>query len=102
MRKIDLTDYIVEVEGGKQIPYHVKDSIDVALFHPDLKLNSYGLMQNNKVAQKIKSAHDSILLEETEYQNLRKSVESINGFLKQDIEFVRRVLEAPEVQVKEG
>lgn len=102
MRKIELTDYIVEVEGGKQIPYHVKDSIEVALFHPDLKLNSYGLMQNNKVAQKVKSAQGSILLEESEYQNLRKAVESINGYTKQDIEFVQRVLEAQEVPVKEG
>lgn len=100
LRKIDLSDYIVETEG-KQIPYRVKDSIEVALFHPDLKLNSYGLMKANKVSQKIKSAQDIILLEEADYDILKNAIEGITGFTKQDIEFVRRVLEAPEVSVKE-
>lgn len=87
---------------GKQIPYHIKDSIEVALYHPDLKLNSYGLMKANKVDQKIKSAQDTILLEEADYDTLKMAIETITGFTKQDVEFVRRVLEAPEVEVKEA
>jgi gamma-glutamylcysteine synthetase len=104
VRRIDLTDYETEVlteDGMKTIPYNVKESIDLAMYHPDLKLGWRELFENDRVAQKIKSANGSVLLEESEYTSIKRVFETIQGFRKQDLELVRRVLEAPKVEVTE-
>jgi len=104
VRRIDLTDYETEVlteDGIKTIPYNVKESIDLAMYHPDLKLGWRELFENDRVAQKIKSANGSVLLEESEYTSIKRVFETIQGFRKQDLELVRRVLEAPKVEVTE-
>ena len=100
MRKIDLSDYEVEI-GGQKKPYQMKKSLEMLLFHPDLKLNFYTLMENHKVAQKILSSNGQVLLEDSEYERLETSVKSISGFTQPDIEFVRRILEAEKVEVVE-
>lgn len=104
MRKIDLMDYDVEVlgsQGKTTLPYSVKESLQMALYSPDLHLGSRELFDNDRVAQKINSAQGHILLEETDYQKLKVALETIKGYTKNDIEMLRRVLEAPEVTVKE-
>jgi len=104
MRKIDLSDYTVNTlteQGEKPFPYSVKQSIEIALYHPDLKLNFRDLLENDRVAQKIKQANGFILLEESEYLRVRLAFESIKGFRKEDVELVKRVIEAPEVEVQE-
>lgn len=105
MRKIDLINYDVEVpkEGGgkKTIPYQVKDSIQMALYNPELRLDYKSLFENDRVAQKIVSAQGSVLLEESEYEKLKHAFEIIKGFGKEDVELVRRILEAPPIEVKE-
>jgi hypothetical protein len=105
MRRIDLTDYPTEVpteEGMKTVSYSVKTSIELALYNPELKLNYKELFENDRVAQKIQKANGSVLLEESEYEKLRTAFEGIKGLRKADIELVRRVMESPEVTVKEG
>jgi hypothetical protein len=106
MRKIKISDYeisIMTAEGEKTVPYLVRISLVNTLFHPDLKLNAYQLLENNKLATKIKdSEDDSILLEEYEYQKIKAAIELISGFTKDDIEFVNRILNAETVEVKEA
>ena len=104
MRKIDLSDYTVNTlteQGEKPFPYSVKQSIEIALYHPDLKLNFRDLLENDRVAQKIKQANGSVLLEETEYSRVKVAFENIQGFRREDVELVKRVIEAPEVEVQE-
>ena len=104
MRKIDLSDYTVNTlteQGEKPFPYSVKQSIEIALYHPDLKLNFRDLLENDRVAQKIKQANGSILLEENEYIRVKHAFETIQGFRREDVELVKRVIEAPEVEVQE-
>ena len=104
MRKIDLSDYTIDIpteQGMKPYPYSVKQSIEMALYHPDLKLNFRDLLENDRVAQKIKKANGSILLEDDEYIRVKHAFEIIQGFRKEDVELVKRVLEAPEVEVQE-
>jgi hypothetical protein len=104
MRKIDLTNYDVEIltEQGLEIkPFSAKIAMSAILYHPDLRLGFRELFENDKVAQKINVAQDSVLLEEAEYQKLKHAFETIKGFGKEDVELVRRVMEAPEVEVKE-
>jgi Uri superfamily endonuclease len=41
-------------------------------------------------------------MEEEEYRKLRQAFETIEGFTKSDMELVRRVLEAEEIEVEES
>jgi hypothetical protein len=104
MRRIDLSDYTIDMpteQGMKPYPYSVKQSIELAMYHPDLKLNYKDLMDHDRIAQKIKQADGFILLEESEYSRVRLAFENIKGFRKEDVELVRRVIDAPEVEVQE-
>ena len=49
----------------------------------------------------IKSANGFVLLEESEYSRIKMVFETIQGFRKEDVELVKRVIEAPEVEVQE-
>lgn len=107
MRKIDLTPYEFKGTGpdGKEaiIPaFNVKGSIVNALYHPELRLGARVLLDNDRLAQKIDKCDGSVLLEESEYEQVKSAFEKITGFERIDVELVRRVLEAPEVSVKEA
>ena len=110
MRKIQLENYMVKVptDDGKfePKPYNVKESMVSCLLHPALKLTGRELLLRNKLATRIEDApivegNGHILVEEEEYRKLRQAFETIEGFTKSDMELVRRVLEAEEIEVKE-
>jgi hypothetical protein len=111
MRKINLKSYDIEVsdtETGrpKKIPYDVRASLANILFHPELRLGGMDLLKANELATKILSSPPSedgewVLLEEEEYQRLHNAITSVHGFSKNEVELVRRVLEAQPVEVTE-
>lgn len=105
MKKINLENYDVNVRNKEEIekiPYKVKESLSNILFHPANKLSGRDLLLAHKLGNKIEECkEDHILLEEVDYLKLKKSVENIEGFTKNDVEFVKRVLEAEDVEVKE-
>lgn len=106
MKKIDLSNYEIDSrnEEGKKVkvPYSVKGSLLIILFHPELKLSSRELYENNKVAAKIEECEDdSLLLEDSEYGIVKKAIETIRGYNRNDVELINRVLNAETVTVKE-
>lgn len=104
MRKIDARDYPLEIDtpdGKKTITYQVRKSFSEIILAPQLKLNGTALLLNQKLALKIlEGKEDFILLEEAEWVKLRGAVDVIEGWGFNDVEFVRRILEAPQVEVK--
>ena len=105
MRKIDLTSYDVTVMEKDQmvtLPYDVKGSLINGMYHSELRLGYKELFENDRIAQKIRNSDGFVLLEESEYESVKHVFETIRGFTKEDVELVRRVIEAPEVSVKEG
>jgi predicted AlkP superfamily phosphohydrolase/phosphomutase len=111
MRKIEVQNYMVNLrnpEGNLEPkPYNVKDSMVSCLLHPALKLTGRELLLRNKLATRIEEAeikegNGHILVEEEEYRKLRQAFETIEGFTKSDMELVRRVLEAEEIEVEES
>ncbi len=104
MRNLEIGNYMVEVrgqDGCTQTPYDMKRSIITVLFHPELRLKAQDLLERDKLARKIDECkEDSILLEEAEYGRIKSAVESVSGYSKDDVTFVKRIMEAPQVEVQ--
>ena len=105
MRSINLDPYPIEIPlaDGTIVKeqYEVRESIVRSLYAPALNLGARELLDNDRLAQKIAHWPDSaLLLEEEEYGRVRKAFETITRYTQNDVELVRRVLDAPEVPVK--
>ena len=111
MRKLNLKNYIVKVKvpdkinPGKvieaEIPYHFKDSVLNLMFIRDLQLSGAELVKQNVLAMKLETCKDDeIILEEEEYNRIKKAIDTYRGFTRDDIELVTRINEAEEVNVK--
>ena len=96
MKKIDLTNYQVG-----ELPYDVKTSITNLMFNPELKLSGRELLAQDALAKKIEDAGGYVLLEEAEYQKVKRAFDTFSGFSRADLLLVDRVLNAQEVAVKE-
>lgn len=103
MRKIDISNYKIKADDGKEQEYSVRESMANILFNPALKLDSVSLIRNDILARKILDCvDDNILLEEVEYNVIKVACNEIRGYVYSDVEFVKRILNAPEVKVKEA
>ena len=111
MRKINLKDYTVKMRvpdnmnPGQEIeaefPYHFKDSVLNLMFIRELQLSGAELVKQNVLAIKIETCKDDeILLEEDEYQRIKKAVDVFKGFNRNDVELVTRINEAEVVEIK--
>ncbi len=111
MRKLNLKNYTVKVEVPDQmnpgqvikadIPYQLRTSILNLMFIPDLQLNGAELVKQNVLAMKLEQCkEDEILLEDEEYNRIKKAVDTFKGFGRNDVELVERINEAEVVEVK--
>jgi len=111
MRKLNLKDYMVKVKAPDQMKpgqviegeflYPFKDSILNLLFIPALQLNGAELVKQNVLAMKLEQCkEDEILLEDEEYNRIKKAIDTFKGFGKNDVELVIRINEAEVVEVQ--
>ena len=111
MRKLNLQNYTVKVKVPDQknpgqlmdaeFPYSVKDSILNLMFIPDLQLNGAELVKQNVLAVKLEQCkEDEILLEDEEYNRIKRAIDIFKGFGRNDVELVTRINEAEVVEVK--
>ena len=108
MYKIDLRNYSVELPGlneeGNPVfqEYDVKTSLITCVMHPDLQLTAVELLRRDDVARKIRDCMDeSVLLEDVDFEILRSSFDIIKGLTQNDVELVKRVFNADQVEVIE-
>ena len=110
MKKINIKAYKVEAitdKGSQSMPYSVVYSIEnVMLANGPMtsqKLNMLGTLRNSRIAEKIKGAEEKgyILLEESEFIEVKKSFEAFSGFGKNEVELCKRIMEAETVEVEE-
>lgn len=105
MYKIDMTPFNVTVKNldgiSRDVKYGLKESMVEILYTPALKLNSLGLLKQEVLAKKIANANDTeLLLEDEEYTRLKNAMEAMEGFAKNDLTLVHRILEAQPVEVE--
>ena len=114
MRKIDLTPFTIEVvvsdrdsAGGtqfrtivQQYPF-ISNVVEITLSAKN-QVTARQLLERNMVCQKLieseRAGQFELLLLETEYEPLKTSVENFVGLGKQDLEMVKRILNAPQVE----
>lgn len=106
MKKINVSNYdidAVDKEGKKvKVPYSVKGSLEILMFHPDLRLSSLETVRHNKIMAKIEDCKDdNVLLEDSEYEVVKRAVETVKGYGRNDIRLIDRVMNAETVEVKE-
>jgi hypothetical protein len=105
MRRVDLSSYKVPVKspgGVDEVEYDVRDSCIEVLLSRELNLTARELLDRDDLARKIRDCPDGhMLLEEGEWAKLAQSVNAVKGFGRADVEWVRRVLDAEQVQVEE-
>jgi len=110
MRKLNLKDYTIKVKAPDQMnpgqviegefPYHVKDSILNLLFIRELQLSGAELVKQNVLAVKLEQCKDDeILLEDEEYNRIKRAIDTFKGFGRNDVELVTRINEAEVVEV---
>lgn len=98
MRELNLTNYkLIDGEGD----YPLVKTLCLILFGGNQQVNAREAIARNKLCEKIEACESQgyILLEDAEYEKLKNSVESLTGLVRNDVEMVNRVLEAPEVNV---
>lgn len=110
MRKLNLSDYTIKIKApdrmnpGQEIdaefPYRVKDSILNLMFIKELQLSGAELVKQNVLAMKIEGCKNEVLLEEDEYQRVKKAIDTFKGFTRYDVELVTRINEAEVVEVQ--
>ncbi|MBA7702343.1 hypothetical protein ES703_111107 [subsurface metagenome] len=113
MRKLNLADYMAKIkisdpenpmEEIKEVefPYHVRDSILNLMFSPQLQLSNAEVVKQNVLAIKLEQCNDGeVLLEDEEYDRIKKAFDIFRGFGRPDVELVKRINEAPVAEVEE-
>jgi len=111
MRKINLKDYTIKgrvpdrMNPGQEIEvesrYRFKESVLNLMFIRELQLSGAELVKQNVLATKLETCkNDEILLEEDEYQRIKRAIDVFKGFNRNDVELVTRINEAEVVEVK--
>lgn len=105
MRNISLIPY----QAANNQIYDVRKSIVAAMFAPSFSCPACGLalhtsnqgvrdlIENDRIARKIETAGDEVLLEEPEYTRVKAAIEAFKGFGRDDLGLINRVMDAPEI-----
>lgn len=91
----------------KFVPYKFKNTLTGLLLHPSLGLNGDALLRANEVVEKIeKNESDDgtgfmeVLLDEEDYQIIVDTCKKFRGFSNNDVRFVKRIYNCPQVDIK--
>jgi len=107
-KKLNLKDYFVQNTdpiGGdkKETEYNVREGLANIITSPQQKHKGFRQLTFDDLARKImKHKGDSIILEQSEYDMLHRCCDAISGYSRNDSELLRRVQDAPEVELEEA
>ena len=112
MRKLNLENYTVKfrvpdkMNPGQEIeaeyPYHVKTTILNLMFNSALQLSGAEVVRQNILGMKLETCKGGeILLEDEEYERIKKAFDTFKGYSRADVELVRRINEAEVVEVEQ-
>lgn len=79
----------------------VQDNLASMLFHVELKLAPEELFKAKDLADKIRAAKDTVLLDTIEMERIKRAYVHLIGLPERFIEFLMRIRDAEEVSLKE-
>ena len=102
--EINLKDYHVQVgekPNGEPIldRYDVKGSMVALLFQPRLELTIEQAFEMKDLADKIRKANGSIILDQSDYQRLKRAYNAMRSPAEQDLELFSRIRDAKQIQI---
>lgn len=113
VKKIDVKPYFVDIptnEGMKRTPYDVVQSIENVLMAKGnmtaQQLTMSELLKNARIMEKLKANIEeedkTVLVEDADYNAIKKSFNAFRGFGVNEVELCKRIEEAKAVKVKEN
>jgi predicted glycosyltransferase involved in capsule biosynthesis len=93
MRRISLIPY--RCADGQS--YKVRESLANLLFLPTLQLGAREIIEHDRIARKIESAKDNVVLEEAEFAKVKQAIEAFKGYGRDDLQLIARVMDAAEL-----
>ncbi|MFC1709492.1 hypothetical protein ACFL2J_05530 [Candidatus Omnitrophota bacterium] len=106
-RKLNLKAYFVQntdpmTPDKKETEYDVKEGLANIITSPQQKHKGFRQLVFDDLARKVLNCKsDSIILEQAEYDMLHRCCDGISGYSRNDSELLRRVQDAPEVEMQE-
>lgn len=104
-RKIDLSAWPLSFLPGaeaKAAMYDIRGSLAELCFVAELELTGTALLEAERVARAVlDEPSQELLLAEADWGLLARAASAHKGFARADVELVRRVLRAPQVDVQE-
>lgn len=103
MKKLNLENYFVKIntkEGKKDIPYDVKTSLKNVLFDIRQRLDHIQLFEVMDVWKKIENEEIEVILEDSEFNIIIRSLNLFKGWSENDYEFVKRIKEVESFEIK--
>ena len=101
MRKLDLTNFTFSIRDPKGInqfiTYQFKDALVNVITHQSVGLNGPELLEVDVIVQKIEKAGLEVILTDDDYKKIIELFKRFRGFSKNDIKFVKRVYNCPEI-----
>jgi len=101
--KIDVRSYTVPdpANPGTDGTIDVKDNLASMLFHTELKLGPEEMFKAKDLADKIRAANGTVLVDKIEMERIKRSYALLKGLPERFIEFLSRIRDAEEVSLKE-
>ena len=105
MIKLIVKDYEVDkiredTRKVVRIPYSVKQSIVGILYSPDLRLTMREAINRKPLADSIENCQeDFIYITQEDYTKIKDSFDKTQGFGKDDVELLKRIDKAEEIDV---
>lgn len=105
--KLDISEFQVEVTdpSGQAVlmDYGVRPALVGILLNPQLNLTGIDVFDRYDLATRIKTSdREVILLSPEEHGWLKAAIATIKGFGMNDVELIRRIRNAPEIDIEEG
>jgi|TARA_R100000501_G_C2613618_1_gene107604 hypothetical protein len=77
--------------------FDVKDTLASMCFNRDLQLEPEGMFKAKDIADKIRSANKTVVLDNEEMEHLRKAYRLLKGLPEGFVEFLSRIRDAEEI-----
>ena len=115
--KIDLRPYKHEkflfnengnpvMKGTEQVmettDFDVKESLAGLCFNRDMMLEVEDMFKAKEIADKIRGAKNSVILDTAQMEHIRKGYKLLKGLPEDFVEFLERIRDAEEVSLKEA